>query len=155
MDESHLRAGEVLEVLGQAAAAAEPTKGSLNDPPLRDNHKACGGIGTFDDLQSHLADPLRGRGCFGAAVGAIGKQALQEHEHASHPLQKRQEAVPVLHIRRGHIQPEDQAQRVDDEVALLALDLLGRVIADRIDALPPFSALLTLWLSTIAAVGEA
>jgi hypothetical protein len=40
-------------------------------------------------------------------------------------------------------------------VALLAIDLLGRVIADRIDVPPPFSALLTLWLSTIAAVGLA
>ena len=91
----------------------------------------------------------------GAAVGAIGKQALQEHEHAPHTLQKRQKALPILHIGRCHIQPEHQAQRVDDEVTLLAFDLLGRVIADRIDAPPPFSALLTLWLSTIAAVGLA
>jgi len=155
LNEGHLRAGEVLEVLSQAAAAAQPAKGSLNDPPLRDNHKALSLVGAFDDLQSHLAGAFRGRGCFGAAVGAIGKQALQEHEHAPHALQKRQKAVPVLHIRWCHIQPEDQAQRVDDEVALLALDLLGRVIADRVDALPPFSALLTLWLSTIAAVGLA
>ncbi|GAN82766.1 hypothetical protein GHA01_31950 [Novacetimonas hansenii] len=38
---------------------------------------------------------------------------------------------------------------------LLALDPLAGVKAGRIDAPPPFSALLTLWLSMIAAVGLA
>ena len=53
--------------------------------------------------------------------------------------------------------PKDlpQAQRVDEDVALLALDLLARIVAVRINAGPPFSALFTLWLSMIAAVGLA
>jgi len=38
-------------------------------------------------------------------------------------------------------------------VPLLALDLLAAVVARRVDARRPFSALLTLWLSMIAAVG--
>ena len=50
---------------------------------------------------------------------------------------------------------QQQAERVDQDVPLLALDLLARVVARRIDARPPFSALLTLWLSMIAAVGLA
>jgi hypothetical protein len=50
---------------------------------------------------------------------------------------------------------EQQPQRIYEYVALLALDLLARVIAMRIDAGPPFSALFTLWLSMIAAVGLA
>jgi hypothetical protein len=37
-------------------------------------------------------------------------------------------------------------------MALLAFDLLSSVIARRVDRDPPFSALLTLWLSMIAAV---
>jgi len=48
-----------------------------------------------------------------------------------------------------------QALRIDEDVPLLALDLLARVIARRIDAAPPFSTLFTLWLSMIAAVGLA
>jgi len=40
-------------------------------------------------------------------------------------------------------------------MALLALDLFARIIAMRIDADPPFSALFTLWLSMMAAVGLA
>ena len=45
--------------------------------------------------------------------------------------------------------------RIDEDVALLALDLFARIIAARIDAAPPFSALFTLWLSITQAVGLA
>jgi hypothetical protein len=41
---------------------------------------------------------------------------------------------------------EQQTHGVYENVALLALDLLGRIVAVRIDARPPFSALFTLWL---------
>jgi len=37
-----------------------------------------------------------------------------------------------------------QALRIDENVPLLALDLLSRVVARRINRSPPFSALLTL-----------
>jgi hypothetical protein len=37
-------------------------------------------------------------------------------------------------------------------VALLAFDFLTRIVAASIDVGPPFSALLTLWLSTMAVV---
>jgi hypothetical protein len=50
---------------------------------------------------------------------------------------------------------QEQAQRVDQDVPLLAFDLLACVKALRVDARAPFSALFTLWLSMIAAVGLA
>jgi hypothetical protein len=50
---------------------------------------------------------------------------------------------------------QQQTQRVDQNVTLLALDFLACIIARRIDARPPFSALFTLWLSMMAAVGLA
>jgi hypothetical protein len=54
-----------------------------------------------------------------------------------------------------HDRVQNQALRVYEQMPLLALDLLARVEAVRIDRRPPFSALLTLWLSMIAAVGWA
>jgi hypothetical protein len=48
-----------------------------------------------------------------------------------------------------------QALCIDEDVPLLALDLLDAVEARRINPAPPFSALLTLWLSMMAAVGLA
>jgi hypothetical protein len=48
-----------------------------------------------------------------------------------------------------------EALRVDENMPLLALDLLARIVAMRVDAGPPFSALFTLWLSMMAVVGDA
>jgi hypothetical protein len=48
-----------------------------------------------------------------------------------------------------------QALGIDENVPLLALDLLACIVARRINRRAPFFALLTLWLSMIAAVGLA
>jgi hypothetical protein len=40
---------------------------------------------------------------------------------------------------------EQQTERIYQYMTLLALDLFVRIIAMRIDAGPPFSALFTLW----------
>jgi len=50
---------------------------------------------------------------------------------------------------------QQQAEFVDEDVAFLAFDQLAGVEAMRIDRGPPFSALFTLWLSTMQAVGLA
>ena len=50
---------------------------------------------------------------------------------------------------------QQQAYCIDENMPLLALDLLARIVAVRINAGPPFSALFTLWLSMMAAVGLA
>jgi hypothetical protein len=48
---------------------------------------------------------------------------------------------------------DQQAFGVDENMPLLALDLLSRIVTQRINPGPPFSALFTLWLSMMAAVG--
>ncbi len=51
---------------------------------------------------------------------------------------------------------EHRPAGVDQQVALDAVDLLGRIEADRVRVHPPpFSAAFTDWLSTIPAVGLA
>ena len=50
---------------------------------------------------------------------------------------------------------DQQALRIDENVPLLALDLLSRVVTRRINRRPPFSTLFTLWLSITATVGLA
>nr|CAM76839.1 transposase [Magnetospirillum gryphiswaldense MSR-1] len=90
-----------------------------------------------------------------ALVAAICEDALDERKQAADLLQYRQCAVAVLDIGGLDVGRQDHAERVDDDVALLAFDLLARVVTRRIDPRPPFSALLTLWLSMIAAVGLA
>jgi hypothetical protein len=50
---------------------------------------------------------------------------------------------------------EQQAYCIDKNVPLLALDLFACIVPVRVNAGPPFSALFTLWLSMMAAVGLA
>ena len=53
------------------------------------------------------------------------------------------------------VQNKCYTKRIGHRMPLLVFDFLVRVISHRIDAAPAFSALLTLWLSMMANVGEA
>jgi len=88
-------------------------------------------------------------------IAGIGEQYLQEGIHPEQRCQQQDAAVAILNVGGMNDGVQQQAQRVYQNVALLALDLLARIIAMRIDAGPPFSALFTLWLSMMAAVGLA
>ena len=88
-------------------------------------------------------------------IGAVGEQLAQEREQAEQLRQQRDAAVAVLDVGCGDQAAQQQALGVDQDVALLALDQLARIEARRIDARPPFSALFTLWLSMMQAVGLA
>jgi hypothetical protein len=91
-----------------------------------------------------------------AAVGAIGEDRLQKgKEPAGLAVQDQKRAIAVLQVGRVDDDGEDQAEGVDEQMALLAFDLLARVIARRVDARPPFSAPFTLWLSITPALGLA
>jgi hypothetical protein len=64
-------------------------------------------------------------------------------------------AVAVLDVGGVHDGVHQQALGIDEDVPLLAFDLLAGIVARRINRRLPFSTLLTLWLSIIAAVGLA
>ncbi len=104
------------------------------------------------DFPSCSGDRL---GQFWAAIGAVGEDCLEEGKQSAGVLIKHQNgAVAILYIGRVDHGGEDQAKGIDQEMAFLAFDLFARVIARRVDARPPFSALFTLWLSIAPAVGE-
>src|SRR3954469_2654597 len=82
-------------------------------------------------------------------VHAVGEHDLEPRVE---PLQLPQQvagAVRVLDVGGVDDHAQQQARGVDRDVPLAALDLLGRVVAAR----PPFSVVLTLWVSMMAAVG--
>ena len=88
-------------------------------------------------------------------VGAVGEQRFEIGEQAEQRRQQSEAAVTILNVGGGDDAVQEQALRIDENVPLLALDQLARVKAGRIDARPPFSALFTLWLSMMPAVGLA
>src|SRR5215207_239050 len=146
--------GKVLEVLGEPAAAAKPGERSFHDPALGQRLEA-GCVVALDDLQPPAACPGHGFPGSVALVGAISEDDLNERKQPTGGAQDRQSPVSVLDVGRMDHGTEQEAQRVDQDVPLLALDLLARVVTAWINARPPFSALFTLWLSMIAAVGLA
>jgi len=156
MQECKRLAIEVLPILGKPAAAIEPGNGTLDDPALGQHHEAFGLIGAPDDFSFEARQDFR-QGVVEARplIGRVGKQLLQERIHPEQGRKQQDAAVAILDIGGMNDGVEQQTQRIYENVALLALDLLARVIAMRIDPGPPFSALFTLWLSMMAAVGLA
>ena len=100
-------------------------------------------------------------------IGAVGEQFGREGIEAEQRCQQRYAAITVVNIRGGDEAGQEQPLGVDQNVPLLARDQLGRVprvapkarprtgSAVRVNPRPPFSALFTLWLSMIQAVGLA
>jgi len=147
---------EVLPIFGEPSAAVEPRNGALDDPAPGQHHKSLGLIGALDDFSFEMGQGSRqGILEFRPLIGAIGKQLLQARMHPGQGCKKEDAAVAILDIGAMNDRVEQQARRVYENMALLALDLLPRVVAMPIDAGPPFSALFTLWLSMMAAVGLA
>ena len=112
--------------------------------------------GSFDDFgfetRQDFGEPVRKKR---PLIGGVGKQLLEEWKQTFHRRQQQDAAIAVLNAGGMNDGMEQQTQRIYQNMALLALDLLARIIAMRIDAGPPFSALFTLWLSMMAAVGLA
>jgi hypothetical protein len=113
-------------------------------------------IGTFDDFgfetRQDFGERVRKKQ---PLIGAVGKQLLDEWKQTFHRGKQRDAAIAILNAGGMNDGMKQQTHRVYENMALLALDLFARIIAMRINAGPPFSALFTLWLSMMAAVGLA
>lgn len=106
-------------------------------------------ISALDYLQYPLA---KGSNPFDelSSVSAISPNQLQTRET---PYQLRKDesgAVSVLDIGRVNNNSEYQPERIYDDVPLATIDFLPSIVT----AKPPFSVVFTLWLSTIAALGD-
>src|SRR2546430_5781773 len=78
---------------------------------------------------------------FGSLIAAIGEQL--ERKHPEQVRHDQNAAIAILNIGRMDDGMKQQAQCVYNNMPLLTLDFFARIIAVRIDAGPPFSALLT------------
>ena len=145
---------DAFPVLGEPSASVEPGDRALDDPTLGQHDEALGLIGSFDDLRFEAREDA-GQGAMKdrPVIGAVGEQLPQEGKQAAQGREQCEAAVAILNIGGGDEAVQEQALRVDQNMPLLALDQLARVEAVRIYARPPFSALFTLWLSMMQAVG--
>ena len=147
---------EIFPILGQAATAPQPSDGSFDDPAFGQKDEAFGSIGTTDDLGDEPRQDARQSVMeHRPGIGAVGKQLLEERELSEHSGQEHQPAIAILNIGWCNQSVQQQAQRIDQDMALLPFDQLAGIEPRGIDRGPPFSALFTLWLSTMQAVGLA
>ena len=154
---AHERCGDAevaLEVARQAAVAADPSDRALDDPALR-QHDEFVPVAAAHDLDLPGAGAGGGGGHPRPLIAGIADDALDEREQTSHLAQQWLGSIAVLHMRRLHDDAEQQAQRVGQQMALAACDLLARVVAGRIERRAPFCAPFAVWLSMIAVVGLA
>ena len=147
---------EVFPVLGEPTTAVEPGDCTLDDPALWQNDKAFGLIATPDDFGYQVRHGerqaiLEHRPC----VSSVGKQSFEKWEACEQGRQNQQPTVTILHVGRCHQDVQQQSRRIDEDMTFLTLDQFACIEPMRIDAGPPFSALFTLWLSMMQAVGLA
>ena len=71
-------------------------------------------------------------------IGAVGEQLLKEWKKTFHRGQQIDAAVAILNAGGMNDGMEQQAQRIYENMALLALDQFAGIEAVRIDADPPF-----------------
>jgi hypothetical protein len=110
----------------------------------------------LDDFDDPLAASGGGQRGVRSAIACIGEDPHDEREQRSRALVEDECCtVAILDIGRMNGTAQQQTECIYENMALLALDLLSGIVAMRIDAGPPFSALFTLWLSMMAAVGLA
>src|SRR6185312_13067977 len=120
------------------------------------HHEPLGGVGSLDDLNVDLREDAGERITkLGPLISAVGIEFHQEREQSKQGCHQHGAAVPILDIGGVYDRLQYQPLCIDQDVPLLALDLLAGVKGVRINAVPPFSALFTLWLSITAAVGLA
>jgi hypothetical protein len=126
-----------LEILGEATAPADPGEGALDDPALGQDDKAVG-IAALDNLQgpgAGLGDDLRH---LRPLITGVGEDAFDEREGSPRGAQQVSRTVAVLHVGRVDGDAQQEAQRVDQDVALAAGDFLARIKALRVERTAPF-----------------
>ena len=84
---------------------------------------------TLDDLQCELADLLHCSFQLRSRIAAIGEDMAQPRPAFEDRFQEVRRAVTVLDIGGMDDETHQQAERVDNDMALAALDLLARVKA--------------------------
>ena len=155
MQEGEPFAVEIFPILGEPSAAVEPGDGAFHDPSFWQDGEGVQ-FGALDDFDNPAAGAGGGQCRARTLIACVGEDTQNEREQGSGAFVKNERgAVAILDIGWVNGSAQQQAERVDEDMALLALDLLARIIAVRIDPGPPFSALFTLWLSMMAAVGLA
>ena len=135
-------------ILAQPTTPTQPCQCAFDDPSARQHLKMVAVRRTLDNLQKPTTEctgPLYQLSC----IAAISPYQLESRKSPQKLGQHELDPVSVLDVRSMDDNGQKQSQSVYDDMALASRDLLARIVATR----PPFSVVLTDWLSIMAALG--
>lgn len=112
-------------------------------------------VGSFDDRQTPRSGGRNRAGGFRPLIASIRKDRFDERKSPARVSENQPRSVAILHTVGMDDDVQQEAERVDKDMALAARDFLAGIEALRIERRAPFEAALALWLSMIAAVGLA
>src|ERR1700757_2665738 len=124
-----------LEILCEAAVSIEPSQGSFDDPAARQQLKAGGVSGAFDDLDGPLAEFGESLMQVGASVDTVGEEMAQPGKQLVDGLDDQHGTIAILDISGVHLGADQQTASIGHNVALTPFDLLGRIVPPRPAAL--------------------
>ena len=137
-DEGGDGAGVSLEIARQAAIAADPGQGSFDDPALG-QHDEFVQLIALDDLEHPTAGPGCGLRGAGSLIAGIGEDALDEGEEAAGAsIENQSRPVAVLNVGGMDDDVQQEAERIDQDMALAPGDLLARIKPLRVKRGAPF-----------------
>jgi len=148
-DPSLARAWTDLVVPSEATVVAQPCEGSLHDPTPWQNGKANLSPWFANDIEHKLSRLLRPFHK-STSVYSIRPHPRQPWKAVLQPFEHQLAAIAVLHIGAGDRYGQDQTQYIDHDMPLTTLGALRSIVAP----IAPFCCVATLWLSTIAALGQ-
>ena len=122
-------------------AAAKPSKGPFNHPASRQDLEAFGSVASSDDFDHPFAAALEGPSQLVSSIAAVRKDMAQPWKTETGGLQHCGRAIAVLHIGALDEDHQQQSERVGQNVALAAFNLLARIIARNAAAFGGFHAL--------------
>ena len=137
-DEGGDGAGVSLEIARQAAIAADPGQGSFDDPSLGQDDEFVQFI-ALDDLQHPTTGAgNRSRGARSLIAG-VGEDALDEGEEAAGAsIENQPRPVAVLNVGGMNDNIQQEAERIDKDMALAPGDLFARIKPLRVKRGAPF-----------------
>jgi hypothetical protein len=129
-DEGFGHTRELLIVSDETAVLHDPGEGPLDHPPALDHRKAHLLGAALDHLQDDVGLVL-GPGHEPTGVAAVDVRELNEREESPRALQDAFGSISILDVGPMHLDGEQSSIGVGQDVALAALDLLGRIEALR------------------------
>jgi len=95
-------------------------------------------IRSFDDIDFPTSGACHDIRHFRFLISGIGENALDKREPSACFMQQGARAVAVLDIGGQNAHAEQEAERIDEDMALAARDLLARVEPLRVNRGAPF-----------------